>query len=165
MWTCSKCGEKLQDNFDSCWKCNHTRAGEPVVASTQHLLDCVRCAIKMEYVGTKRFHEGPRWGVLGDLGELFVKRESFDVFVCPRCGRVEFFIEGIGEEFRPALSERGARALLSAATKLETKGEVQEALALYHEAVIKYPDTKAGQDAARRVEALTKKSEENDAAS
>ena len=119
----------------------------------------------MEYVGTKRFHEGPRWGVLGDLGELFVKRESFDVFVCPRCGRVEFFIEGIGEEFRPGLSERSAQGLLSAATRLETKGEVQEGLALYHEAVIKYHDTKAGQDAARRVEALTKKSEENDAAS
>jgi len=119
----------------------------------------------MEYVGTKRFHEGTRWGVLGDLGELFVKRESFDVFVCPRCGRVEFFIEGIGEEFRPALSERGARALLSAATKLETKGEVPEALALYHEAAIKYPDTEAGKDAVRRVEALTKKSEDNDAAS
>jgi len=165
MWTCSKCGEKLQDNFDSCWKCNHTRAGEPVVAPTQHPLDCVRCATKMEYVGTKRFHEGTRWGVLGDLGELFVKRESFDVFVCPRCGRVEFFIEGIGEEFRPALSERGARALLSAATKLETKGEVPEALALYHEAAIKYPDTEAGKDAVRRVEALTKKSEDNDAAS
>jgi serpin B len=25
MWTCSKCGEKLEDQFDSCWKC----AGSP----------------------------------------------------------------------------------------------------------------------------------------
>ena len=35
------------------------------------------------------------------MGELFVNRESFDVYVCPRCGRVEFFVDGIGEEFRP----------------------------------------------------------------
>jgi hypothetical protein len=21
MWTCPKCGEKIEDSFDSCWKC------------------------------------------------------------------------------------------------------------------------------------------------
>jgi hypothetical protein len=21
MWTCPKCGEKIEDQFDSCWKC------------------------------------------------------------------------------------------------------------------------------------------------
>ena len=50
---------------------------------------------------TKRFHEGTRWGALGDLGELFVNKESFDVYVCPHCGRVELFVDGIGEQFRP----------------------------------------------------------------
>jgi ribosomal protein S27AE len=64
-------------------------------------LQCPRCAVELEYVGTKKFHEGARWGVLGELGELFVKKEHFDVYVCPRCGRVEFFVDGIGEEFRP----------------------------------------------------------------
>ena len=39
--------------------------------------------------------------VLGELGELFVNKERFDVFVCGRCGRVELFIDGIGEQFRP----------------------------------------------------------------
>jgi hypothetical protein len=62
---------------------------------------CARCAKNLDYVGTKRFHEGTRFGVLGDIGELFVKREQFDVYVCPRCGRVEFFVDGIGEQFRP----------------------------------------------------------------
>ena len=64
-------------------------------------LQCPRCVVKLDYVGTKKFHEGTRWGVLGELGELFVKKENFDVYVCPRCGRVEFFVDGIGEEFRP----------------------------------------------------------------
>lgn len=64
-------------------------------------LSCPRCDKKLNYVGTKRFHEGTRWGVLGDLGELFVNKESFDVYVCPHCRRVELFIDGIGEQFRP----------------------------------------------------------------
>ena len=63
-------------------------------------LQCPRCGVELQYVGTKKFHEGTRWGVLGELGELFVKKEHFDVYVCPRCGRVEFFVDGIGEEFR-----------------------------------------------------------------
>ena len=55
----------------------HTEA-DPVV--------CPRCDAALDYVGTKKFHEGSRgWGFwLGDLGELFVNREHFDVYVCPR---------------------------------------------------------------------------------
>lgn len=64
---------------------------------------CPRCETDLEYVGTKKFHEGSRAApfLLGEVGELFVKREHFDVYVCPRCGRVELFVDGIGEEFRP----------------------------------------------------------------
>jgi hypothetical protein len=25
MWTCSKCGEKIEEQFDSCWKCGTFR--------------------------------------------------------------------------------------------------------------------------------------------
>ena len=25
MWTCSKCGERLEDSFESCWKCSTLR--------------------------------------------------------------------------------------------------------------------------------------------
>lgn len=62
---------------------------------------CPRCELPLEFVGTRDFHEGTRWGALGELGELFVNKQRFDVFVCPRCGRVELFIDGIGEELRP----------------------------------------------------------------
>ncbi len=62
---------------------------------------CPRCSTGLDYVGTKSFHEGRRWGFLGEIGELFVNREHFDVYCCGRCGRVELFIDGIGEEFRP----------------------------------------------------------------
>ena len=76
----------------------------PPIGAASALADplrCPRCPATLDYVGTRKFHEGARWGLLGDLGELFVNRESFDIYVCPRCGRVEFFVDGIGEEFRP----------------------------------------------------------------
>jgi hypothetical protein len=66
-------------------------------------VSCTRCQVPLQYSGTKKFHEGSRgWGFfLGDLGELFTNREHFDIYVCPKCGRVEFFLDGIGEEMRP----------------------------------------------------------------
>jgi ribosomal protein L40E len=64
-------------------------------------LICARCNQALKFVGTKKFHEGTHWGVLGELGELFENREHFDVYVCSRCGRVELFVDGTGEEFRP----------------------------------------------------------------
>jgi hypothetical protein len=27
MWQCNKCGEKIEDQFDSCWKCGTPKAG------------------------------------------------------------------------------------------------------------------------------------------
>lgn len=62
---------------------------------------CVRCGIEKTYCGTKSFHEGSRWGILGDLGELFVNKETFDIYVCRQCGSVEFFLDGVGEDLRP----------------------------------------------------------------
>ncbi len=62
---------------------------------------CPRCDRKLDCAGTNKFHEGTRWGLIGELGELFTNREHFDIYACPRCGRVEFFLDGIGEEFRP----------------------------------------------------------------
>lgn len=58
------------------------------------------------FAGTREFHEGRPWGVLSNLAEVFVNREKFDIYACPRCGRVEFFIDGIGEEFRPRKTRR-----------------------------------------------------------
>ena len=32
MWTCKKCGEQVEDNFDSCWKCSAPRDAAPAPA-------------------------------------------------------------------------------------------------------------------------------------
>jgi hypothetical protein len=64
-------------------------------------MSCSRCDVALEYVGTKKFQEGTRWGMFGDVGGMFKDREHFDIYMCPRCGRVELFVDGVGEEFRP----------------------------------------------------------------
>ena len=65
-------------------------------------IKCPRYRTSLDFVGTKKFHEGTRtWDFLGGIWELFKNREHFDVYMCPRCGRVEFFVDGVGEEFRP----------------------------------------------------------------
>lgn len=70
------------------------------MAKTDKQIMCVRCQIPKKFVGTYNFHEGRRWGILGDLGEIFVDKVSFDLYGCRRCGSVEFFVDGIGEELR-----------------------------------------------------------------
>jgi hypothetical protein len=50
--------------------------------------------------------------------------------------------------------EDQAYKLLADATKLETQGRVQEALAAYQQVFDKYPRTSAGQDARKSAESL-----------
>jgi hypothetical protein len=103
MWTCKKCGERIEETFDACWKCGTSMDGvedpefreQPGPANGpdgRGPLQCVRCKSALTFMGTKAFHEGTRWGALGDIGELFVSKESFEVYHCPRCGHVEFFV-------------------------------------------------------------------------
>ena len=64
---------------------------------------CPRCETELQFVGTQDFREGGRGSnyLLGDMGRIFEDRKHFDFYVCPRCGRVELFVDGIGEIFRP----------------------------------------------------------------
>lgn len=71
-------------------------AGEIVYTA----INCVRCQQPLAYLGKRDFHEGTRWGVFGELAELFVSKESFEMYACARCGHVEFFVEGVGDELR-----------------------------------------------------------------
>jgi hypothetical protein len=73
---------------------------EGLLPADENPMVCPTCHLGLAYVGTRDFHEGTRWGVLGDLGELFVNKEHFDFYLCERCGRVSLFVDGIGEEFR-----------------------------------------------------------------
>ena len=53
---------------------------------------CLRCEVRLRYVGAKAFREGTNWGAIGEIGHLFERSSSFDVYVCPQCGHVDFFV-------------------------------------------------------------------------
>lgn len=115
MWYCGKCRESVEDSFDVCWNCGTSKDGVEDLAFQKTAvpdapsedgrpvsnLQCLRCNQALAHIGTKRFHEGTNWGALGEIGELFVKRQRFDVYVCSRCGHVELFVDGVGEAYRP----------------------------------------------------------------
>lgn len=99
MKICPNCQAEVEDNFDLCWNCNYSFSEQKVVEIAEadplkKQLDCLRCHTPMRYIGNYKFHEGTRTGVFGNLFELFVARQSFDLYVCPRCGKVEFFVPG-----------------------------------------------------------------------
>ena len=97
MKNCPNCNEELEANFDVCWKCNYSVTENKVIDFEDTALqgtrkiNCLRCQVPMVYSGNYNFHEGTRLGILGNLMEAFVNRESFDLYNCPRCGKVEFF--------------------------------------------------------------------------
>jgi len=112
MWICRICDASTEDdNWDVCWKCSiNKNASDAEVQEIRERLEkskkCLRCSSLMAYAGTKQFHEGSRMGVLGDLAELFVGREGYDVYYCTRCGKVEFYMDGIGDAERGESDDR-----------------------------------------------------------
>lgn len=95
-WQCQHCNTTIDDDeFEVCWNCNCEKGQASPAQSLRDISpDCVRCKSTLTFLGTKSFHEGTRWGVLGDLGEFFVNKENLDMYACKCCGKVEFFIAG-----------------------------------------------------------------------
>lgn len=96
LWICKACDNEVEDYFKKCWKCGADR-----VLPQPPPIPCGRCAAAMIFMGSKHFHEGPRYGMMGDFAELLVNKEPFDVYVCPSCGKIELFSSTIGVENRP----------------------------------------------------------------
>ncbi len=95
-WNCQNCNTEIDDDaFEVCWNCSCEKG--VVKPKTSNQFDCLRCQTPLTFIGTKEFHEGMRWGILGNLAELFVNKENLDMFACKNCGKVEFFLEGFHE--------------------------------------------------------------------
>ena len=110
MWTCVKCEEEVEDNFTECWNCRADRDGvlpdegelsahevvaaENRAATNKQLssINCLRCDKALEYRGMVRIHHSQSW-LMGELiGQIFA--EDLEMYICPRCGRAEFFAPG-----------------------------------------------------------------------
>lgn len=97
MKHCPKCHAEVEDNFDICWKCNYSFSEDKIVEFEEDTpkkknINCLRCTdVPMVFIGNYKFHEGAKMGLFGNLFEAFVNRESFDLYLCTKCGKVEFF--------------------------------------------------------------------------
>lgn len=93
---CPNCKAEVGPNKKFCPVCQFdldtvpNENPEKPVGSKQ--INCLRCNVPLEFKGNYSFHEGTRVGALGDIFELFQNRESFDLYCCPKCGKVEFFL-------------------------------------------------------------------------
>ncbi len=99
MKTCPNCSADVIENFEICWKCNYEFGGVGLRndntidnKETENIINCLRCNTQMENRGKLQLHEGTRYGFLGDLAELLVNKETFQLYACPACGKVEFFV-------------------------------------------------------------------------
>lgn len=101
MKKCPNCQSEIFENFEICWNCNYslTEQKEVDFKDPEHGrdIDCLRCKVPMIFTGKFKFHEGPNTGMLGNIFELFQNKEEFELYLCSKCGKVEFFtpISGI----------------------------------------------------------------------
>jgi DNA-directed RNA polymerase subunit RPC12/RpoP len=96
MKQCPNCNSEVEDSFNLCWNCNYSFTEDKVIdikdlTSGGRDIDCLRCEIPLIYSGLYKFHEGAKVGVFGSLFEIFLNREQFELYICPKCGKVEFF--------------------------------------------------------------------------
>lgn len=106
MKNCPECAREVPDEFDICWNCSYnfsTKKKEgfsSLEAKKQkhpkdRKINCLRCESPMIYSNTIDLHEGFNWGLLGELGHFFTNEKSFEMFVCPGCNKVEFFVPAL----------------------------------------------------------------------
>ena len=54
-------------------------------------INCLRCEHQMDYAGREKLQLGKTGWVLGDLPNLLAGALEVDIYICPKCGKLEFF--------------------------------------------------------------------------
>ena len=94
---CPNCNNETSSTFRFCTHCQYdlqevTLKDKGETPSEIRNIECLRCKVPMEFQGNYKFHEGTRYGAIGNMFELLVNRASYDLYFCPECGKVEFFL-------------------------------------------------------------------------
>ena len=55
-------------------------------------ISCLRCEQKMKHIGTEKIQLGQTGWILGDLPNLLSGAMEVDIYSCPECRKVEFFL-------------------------------------------------------------------------
>lgn len=65
-------------------------------------IDCLRCSRQMNHIRTEKLQLGQTGWILGDLPNLFAGSMEVDIYSCPKCRKLEFFLaEDLQEEGLP----------------------------------------------------------------
>lgn len=54
-------------------------------------IQCLRCQKTMKYMGEEDIQLGQTGWIVGSLPNLLAGSMNLSVYVCPKCGKVEFF--------------------------------------------------------------------------
>jgi len=52
---------------------------------------CLRCNEKMSYAGTEKIQLGESGWILGNLPNLIAGAFETEIYICPECGKIEFY--------------------------------------------------------------------------
>ena len=62
---------------------------------------CLRCNQPINHIKREKLQLGQTGWILGDLPNLFAGAMEVDIFACPNCGKIEFFLADDGDEALP----------------------------------------------------------------
>ena len=88
---CPNCNTEIESIAERCPNCQFELKTE-VQINEEDNIHCLRCKVPMEYMGSRIFQEGSKFGVMNDLVDLFSSHDSFNLYACPKCGKIEFFL-------------------------------------------------------------------------
>jgi RNA polymerase subunit RPABC4/transcription elongation factor Spt4 len=96
---CPACNSEIDVDDDICPACHAKTSISPdypknVSQDGLKEIDCLRCHVQLEFKGLYSFHEGSTIGKGILFPDLTTNREDFELYACPNCGKVEFFVPG-----------------------------------------------------------------------
>ena len=69
-------------------------------------LSCLRCGQEMNFIKTEKLQLGQTGWLLRDLPNLLAGAMEVDIYACPGCGKVEFFLADGGASGGDALPQK-----------------------------------------------------------
>jgi DNA-directed RNA polymerase subunit RPC12/RpoP len=98
MKNCPNCKQEVSDEFHMCWNCSYDFLTKKVSgfiknesSSAKREINCLRCSAEMTFKRNAAFQHTKIEGVDEDLHPMFNSDNNFDIYNCPKCGKLEFF--------------------------------------------------------------------------
>jgi hypothetical protein len=159
MKTCGYCGRENHDRAAHCSDCGTALLTEPENSQTANLQDPDD---PWRAAAEKQIRSGALWCVGGSVVTvvtyLSALNNPFGGTYIFAWGAILFgllrFYQGISNKNKKPNNEDIGYAAVAYAAKLETLGNIDEALSLYQSVIEKFPNTDASNDAKKSIENL-----------